>query len=140
MSYANENLQTWISATDDLAATGDASADFKVTTPVTIYAVGIFCTTALVGTTGVVAYDISQPNGASYSRGDGDLTTLQVVANTSVGRVIKKLITPVDLDPGDFVTPQVTTALGTSGTGFHFIVYRQREEVAGNLSAVVVSA
>jgi hypothetical protein len=140
MAYVNENLQQWLSATDDLAATGDATANFKVTAPVTVYEVGTFATTAIVGTTGVLKFDISTPNGASFSRGDGDGGVVQVVANTSVGRVIKKTVTPYDLKPGDFVTPEITTAVGTSGTGFHFIHFRMREEVAGNLSAVVASA
>lgn len=141
MSYANENKQTFMTATDDLAATGDATSVFRCTDPITVYEIGCYADTALVGTTGVVKADISTPNGASFSRGDGDLGSYQVVANTSIGRVIRKRLSPpVDLKPGDKVTFEVTTALGTSGTGFHFLTYRQREEVDGNLPAVVASA
>lgn len=141
MSYANQPLQTWMSATDDLAATGDASAVFRVATPITVFEVGTYADTAIVGTTGVLKFDKSTPNAGSFTRGDGDVGTVQIVANTSIGRVVKKTLSPpVDLNPGDKVTPEITTAVGTSGTGFHFINYRQREEVAGNLSAVVASA
>lgn len=141
MSYVNENLQTFMAATDDLAATGDATSVFRVATPITVYEVGTYADTAIVGTTGVLKFDISTPNGASFSRGDGDCGVVQIVANANIGRVIKKVLNPpVDLKPGDKVTPEITTAVGTSGTGFHFINYRQREEVSGNLPAVVLSA
>lgn len=139
--YSYENLQTWIyrhdSTADDLAATGDGAEMFNVVTPITVYAVGTLITTATVGTAGVLKFDRRITTGSDTGRGDGDVGTCAIAA-LAAGKVVINRVTPIDLNPGDQVVPEVTTAVGTSGAGRHFLLYRQREEIAANLGDVVV--
>lgn len=136
MGYADETLQQWVSSVDALDATGDAADTFKVTVPITVVAVGVIATVACTGTNAVVKFDKRPTAGSDTGRGDGDVGVV-TLPDPVAGAVTKNNITPQDFDPGDEIVPQVTTA-ATAGDGCHFIHYRQRHEVDGNLTDVTI--
>lgn len=138
MSYGDESLKWWTfstTAADSLAATGDAAETFKVAYPITVTRVG-FIVSTLVDGAPVVKFD-KRPNvGSDTDRGDGDVGELTVPDTTAVGVMVTRDVTPVDLEPGDEVVPQVTSA-ATAGAGFPVVFYRIRQEEPGNIDSWV---
>lgn len=126
---------------DDLSATGDAAYLMDVVEPITVIQVGALITTVLNGAA-EVAFDRRILTGSDAGRLDGlddasegDIT---IPTTTAVGKVVYKNVRE-DLDPGDQVVPQVTSA-ATSGACRYFVKYITRDETPGNLGDMVASA
>jgi hypothetical protein len=142
MGYGNESRQvshaTAYTANDDLAATGDSAVVFDITGPITVRRIGVVIAVATVGTAAVVKFDRRITTGSDTGRGDGDVGALTVPA-LAAGKIVYKDV-KIDLDPGDQIVPQVTTAQGTSGEGRYFYEYENRHETPANCADMVASA
>ena len=151
MAYPHA-LNVWQSpndATDDLIETvGDAAAAhiFNVMRPITVVRVGVLITevVATSSTDGIISFDRRVLTDSDTGRGDADVGQVTIPDTTAVGKTVVDAGTPVDLDPGDQVVPQVTTAGVDAGTEtgefLYFIEYYIRPESDVNLTDVVVSA
>ena len=143
MGYAYESLQEWQSeyvqgTADVLTAAADHNGLFEVTRPITVLAVGAIITTAIQGAC-VVKFDRRVTKGSDTGRGDGDVGILTIPDGTAVGKQVISDNTRVDLNPGDQVVPEVTSAAATAGGAHYFIHYIPRAETIANLSDYVES-
>lgn len=143
MSYANQPLQTFewpVGVTaDDAAATGDSAVFWDVVKPITVKRIGCLVTTVLAGTAAVVKFDRRITTGSDTGRTDGTIGTLTLPDGTAAGKVVYKEVS-IDLNPGDQIMPEVTTAQGTSGAVRHFVEYLVRDETPANCADMVASA
>jgi len=149
MSQGRESLLSWDSenpsaTADVLTATGDHAGTFKVSRPITVLAIAATITTAVVSSGAVVVKADKRPTtGSDASRGNGDVGVLTIPAGTAAGKVVRSASTRINLNPGDEVVFEVTTAAaggGAAGGAQYHVHYVPRAESVGNLPDVVVSA
>ena len=145
IGYKSRQSLTWpVGVTaDDLAATGDAAHYWDVVAPIAVVRIGAVITTVCVSSAAIVvaadrriltASDTGRVNGLD-SGGTGVLT---IAATAAAGKVYYQDFTPgVDLDPGDQIIFEVTTAATTSGAARYFVDFIDRDEVPANLSDMV---
>ncbi len=151
MSYPSAR-QVWMSppdaADDVIETTGDAAEVhiFNVVQPITVIRVGALITEVVAtdNTDGVVRFDRRVLYGSDTGRGDGDVGEITIPDTTAVGKTVVDAGVTIDLEPGDQVVPQVTTAGVDAGTEtgemLYFVEYFVRDESDVNLGDVVVSA
>lgn len=146
MGTGNHDRQTAIQpigvTADDLSATGDAAWIYDVVSPITVVRIGALVTTVLVGVACVVAFDRRILTGSDTGRTaglDGAATGIITIAALQAAGKVTYKDCRVDLNPGDQVVPEVTTA-ATSGAARYFIEFVARDETAPNLSDMVLSA
>ena len=121
-----DNLEE-IGAVYDLTGSGDAMA-FRTSTPVRVVRWGMISSTAIVGTSAVLALDqTTHEADASVTRTDAVGTTvLTIPANAGIGQVFYcEPTTEVLLKPGDILHIDGTTVIGTSGSAYPFIQYQK---------------
>lgn len=124
-----------------LAGVADNLRLFKVCQPITVYEIGVFITTACTVTSPVVDFDKRITAGSDTGRVDKGVGTMTfpAVASCAISKVARKVLTtPVDLNPGDEVSVQVTTA-ATAGAGIPYLLFRPRDEVAANLANYITA-
>ena len=130
-----------------LTATGD---DFTMTAdqPVDVIAVG-FLVTATFSSSGntVVAFDKRPTAGSDTGRGDADVASLSIPTTTAAGKLfLNELATPIEIDAGEQIVAQVTTASSSAGSGIYVVYFQPRPihsndartAAAGNRNANVV--
>lgn len=126
---------------DDLSATGDAAVIWDILRPMTIVRIGALVSTAVVSTGGVVIpFDRRILTGSDTGRVDAGIGTITIPAGTAAGKVVYKDITPVDVNVGDQIVPEVTTAATSSGAARYFFEGRDRHETPANQSDMIASA
>jgi hypothetical protein len=126
----------------DLDQTAADVARFVVPFPCTVELAGLAITETCAGTTpGVVKMDKRPTAGSDTARGDGDIATFNM-GTTAAGKMLYDLVAvDTDLEPGDEVVVQITTAPLTGPAG-HFepvLVVKVRDEVLANLSDMVAT-
>ena len=126
-------VKTDSDATVLLSGVTDNLRLFRVFEPITVTRIGFIITTATTVTAPIVDWDKRVVIASDAGRVDKAVGTMTfpVVADGAIGNVIYKDITPVDLDAGNEICVQVTTA-ATAGAGIPFLVYHSRSEVPGN--------
>lgn len=140
--YGTESKLVWcseaVSATaQNLASAGDHAATFKIVEPIRVIEVGALITTiATVAST--VAFDRRVTVASDSNRGDADVGAVTIPASTAVGKYVFSNAIKIDLDVGDEVVPQVTSA----GTGYaqYYVKYFNRNEVMSEEGDAVESA
>ena len=122
-----DNLE-FMDAVHDLTSASDALT-FRASTPLRIIRFGLNVSVELVGTSAIVALDVTRhaADGTATREDAAGTKTLTLVAD-EVGAV--HYAEPSDNDevilkPGDIVHLQVTTVIGTSGSGFPWIQYQK---------------
>lgn len=111
-----------------LTATGD---DWDVTfaQPADIVRVGFIVTAAFDSTANtVVAVDKRPTAGSDTGRGDGDIATINIPDDTAAGTVWTVEVNPssIQVDAGEQIVFQVTTAASSAGSGIYFVEYQPR--------------
>ena len=145
MGYGYETKLVWssdmISSTaDSLTVVGDASGTLKIAEPIRVVEVGFLVSTT-VGTTGAtIKFDRRVKVGSDSGRGDGDVDDITIPAAAAAGKYYYSQGTPIDLDVGDEIVPEVTVAGGTTGAGYHVIKYFRNNKLVGDESDAVESA
>ncbi len=122
-----DNLE-FMDAVHDLTS-ASAALTFRASTPLRIIRFGLNVSVELVGTSAIVALDVTRhaADGTATREDAAGTKTLTLVAD-EVGAV--HYAEPSDNDevilkPGDIVHLQVTTVIGTSGSGFPWIQYQK---------------
>lgn len=143
MGYANQSPQGLVApdalATVLLSGVTDNLRLFRIFGPIATRKVGFLITTATTVTAPVVDWDRRITNGSDTGRIDKGVAvmTFPAVALGVVGTVIYKNAF-VDLNAGDEVTVQVTTA-ATAGAGIPFLEFIARDEVPANQSDMIAA-
>jgi hypothetical protein len=118
-----------------LASVADNVRTFTVLQPCRCTGIGFIVTTAITVTPPVVDFDRRVLPGSDTGRVDkalgGAAFTFPAVAGLVAGAIPWKEIAPVDLNPGDQLTIQVTTA-ATAGAGWPIFRLEGRDEVPVN--------
>ena len=131
---------TWSAqSVEALTSAADHTDIFAPGIRVKIHKVG-FLVSVLTSGAATVKFDITNNSG---TRGDGDAGAVTVPDATAVGQAIidtTSTIFPVVINAGQFVTPQVTSAASTAGSGFYFIEYEVLTDTNANDANVAESA
>ncbi len=122
-----DNLE-FMDAVHDLTSATDALT-FRASTPLRIVRFGLLVSVELVGTSAIIALDVTRhaADGTATREDAAGTKTLTLVAD-EVGAVHYAEPTANDeviLKPGDIIHMQVTTVIGTSGQGFPFIQFQK---------------
>lgn len=147
MPYGDESVLVWDSAlhtstADVLTTAGDHGGIMDVHIPIRVIRVGALITTAIdsTGADPVVKFDRRITTGSDTGRGDGDVGAVTIPDDTAAGKYVWSDAIKIDLDVGDQVVPQVTTAATTAGGAQYSIVYQNRNETLDNEDDAVESA
>lgn len=151
MSYGDETVKWFFNETataDVIETTGDAGSDqiFTVLSPITVFRVGALVTelVATDATAGIIKFDRRVTYASDTGRGDGDIGTITIPDTTAVGKIIYSEAIQIDLDAGDQIVPQVTTAGVDAGTEagemLYIVWYYDRHETPANQTDLVASA
>lgn len=137
MAYVDKII--WAGNTaDDLSSAADHTEVFHAgSNRIKVHEVGATITTVLNGAA-TVKFDKTNDT----SRGDGDAGVVTIPTTTAVNKVVKdttSTIFPFVMGPGEFLTPQVTSA-ATSGGCLYYVKYEIIEETAANVSDISESA
>jgi len=144
MGYSNQSRSGQVLpdafATVLLSGVTDNLRLFRIMGAITVLRVGFNITTAPTTTSPVVDWDRRILTGSDTGRIDKGVTvmTFPAVALCPIGSIIYKNVT-VDLNPGDEVSVQVTTA-AAAGAGFPFLEYVPRDETPANFADMVAAA
>lgn len=121
----------------DLSATGVLGVTYIITRGCEVARLQVLVVVAPTVTAPVITFR-KRPTVAS-SVGQSSLGTITIPVGTAIGTVVYKDISPVNMQPGDEIAPDVTTA-ATAGTGIPAFVLNERTDTAANQSHMLASA
>jgi hypothetical protein len=126
----------------DLDQTAADVARFVIPFACTVELAALVVTETCAGTTpGVVKMDKRPTAGSDTDRGDGDIATFNM-GTTAAGKMLYDLVAvDTDLEPGDEVVVQISTAPLTGPAG-HFepvLIVKVRDEIKANLADMVAT-
>lgn len=147
MPYGMETVKTFgggaVPTADSWTATGDDTAIFDVTRPITVKRIGATVKTATVSSGNIIIdFDKRVLTGSDTGRVTSGVGRLTIPTAIAAGKVMYKDITPVDLNVGDQVIVTVTTAAaggGAAGGGTYFFEFIDRHETMANQTDAVAS-
>ena len=135
MSYPKNTQIYYMNTADDLSGEADHSEVFYVRNRCKLHAVRAYVTTVLDGAA-TIQFDIT----SGGERGEADGGSIVIPTTTAATYIIEdRLATPVILDAGDFVTPQVSSG-ATSGACLYSFELEILQDNAGNETYVTASA
>jgi hypothetical protein len=120
-------------------ATGDDTAILDIFEPCTVVGFAAVVTT-LINSTVPVVVALDRRVLTASDTGRVEVARLSIPDTTAVGKVVYKLIDPVDLNVGDQLIAELITAATTAGAGRYGALIRPRDEVMANQSDAVASA
>ena len=147
MGYGYESVLVWDGAlhtatADLMTEAADAAQIMDVHVPIRVIRVGVLITETVDSTGGspVVQFDRRVTTGSDTGRGTADVGSVTIPDTTAAGKYVWSDAIKIDLDIGDQVVPQITTAATTAGECHYSIVYQNRNETPDNQSDAVESA
>ena len=147
MGYGTESVLVWDSAlhtstADLLTEAADAASIMDVHIPIRVIRVGVLVTEAVDATAAdpVIAFDRRVLTGSDTGRGAADVGSVTLPDNTAAGVYVWSDAIKIDLDVGDQVVPQITTAAAAGGECHYSVVYQNRNETMDNQSDALESA
>lgn len=123
----------------DLTSTGDKARWAPGLVPVTIRQVAVLLNAA-PGDAGVLKVDKRPTYGSDTSRGDGDVTTINLATSHAAGKVVYKSGLNVTINPGQEIVFEMTDASASvNGAQISMLIEPSYEQPA-NLTAMVATA